>query len=158
MPLRPDYNKFRNALEESLKNNEQTNNGRIKAALEVLQRKEDEETFYGRSDGSSASDEDVEMTDAADQSPDTDTEVADAADKSPDIMETLVKNAIEEFGWAPRDVYCGVFDLPSIRSEHDEAVQQTDYSKPATFAAQFLREPHPNPLAHKLIAVNPTVC
>ena len=74
-------------------------------------------------------------------------------------METLLKNVIEEFGWAPRDVYLGVFDLPFIRHEHNEAVQQVDHSKLATFATKFrfLRELHPNPLAHNLIAVNPTM-
>ena len=69
------------------------------------------------------------MADAEDQSPDTNIEAADAVGKPLDIMETLTKNAIKEFGWAPRDVYHGVLDLPFIREEHDRAVQHADYSR-----------------------------
>ena len=80
--------------------------------------------------------------------------MTDAVGRSPDIMETLVENAIEEFGWAPRDVYQGVFDLLFIRHEHDEAVELADHFELAKFVVQF---PHLNqsPLSHKLITVEP---
>ena len=95
------------------------------------------------------------MADAEDQSPDTNVEAADAVGKPLDMMETLMKNAIKVFGWAPRDVYHGVFDLPFIREEHDRAVQHADYSQLATFATQFSRELHLTSLSHELIAVDP---
>lgn len=69
LALCPDYNYFRTTLEDCLKNNKQTDSHRINAALEVLQRKKDEERLYGRSDGLSASDEDVEMTHTVDKPP-----------------------------------------------------------------------------------------
>ena len=31
------------------------------------------------------------------------------------VLETLLRNATEEFGFAPRDVYNGVFDLPWMK-------------------------------------------
>ena len=95
------------------------------------------------------------MIDSEDQSLDTDAEPTDAVGKPPDIMDTLMENATEEFGWAPRDVYYGVFDLPFIRREHNAAVAQVDYSQLAAFAIQFSKELHLTPLSHKLIAVNP---
>ena len=38
------------------------------------------------------------------------------------MLEILVQNATEEFGFFPRDVYCGVFNLPYSRAEHDPAL------------------------------------
>ena len=161
LPLHSDYNDFRIELEGS--RNKQPRNDQIEAALAVLRRKEDEEKLQREedekphrwSDGPSASGEDVEMTDSEDRSPDTYAEAADAVGKPPDIMETLMKNAIEEFGRAPRDVYRGVFDLPFIRHEHNEAVEKTDYSELAKFAIQFPQHLNFNPLSHELIAVEP---
>ena len=146
LTLRPEYKDFRTAL-EFFKNNKQIDSGGFTAALEVLRRKEDK----------SASDEDVEMTHTADQSPDMDAEAGEAAGEPPDDMEALLKNAIEEFGWAPRDVYRGVFRLSAVRNEHIKAVHETDYSELATFATKFAQDLHLSRRSHELIAVNPII-
>ena len=146
--LRPEYNDFRHLLEESFNSNKLTsdeeewfnsdkltNDDGINAALEVLHEKN------WRGCGPSASGGDIQMT--------------DVGGKSPDIMETLMENAIEEFGLAPRDVYRGIFDLPDINPEHDAAVEQADYLELAKFITKFPHHISLNTLSHKLIAVEP---
>ena len=45
-----------------------------------------------------------------------------------EALEILVRNAIEEFGPIPRDVYDGVFDLPTTKREHTNAAMNLSYS------------------------------
>lgn len=50
---------------------------------------------------------------------------AQTADQTSNLdiaLEILLQNATEEFGFVPRDVYSGVFDLPNSRAEHDAAL------------------------------------
>ena len=59
----------------------------------------------------------------------------------------LVRNAIEEFGFAPRDVYDGVLRLPSTRKQHTVAVENLSSSDLKTLVETFsknraLTEPH----------------
>ena len=65
-----------------------------------------------------------------------DANVADEAGQLPapvdqvrNALKILVRNAIEEFGFIPRDVYNGVLDLPRTRERHHRAVRRLDYSK-----------------------------
>ena len=44
-----------------------------------------------------------------------------------DALKILVRNAIEEFGFAPRDVYEGVFRLSMVMVDHAEAIEHLDY-------------------------------
>ena len=44
-------------------------------------------------------------------------------------LKILVHNATEEFGFAPRDVYGGVFQLYETRDKHSAAVGELDYTK-----------------------------
>ena len=57
--------------------------------------------------------ENVNMVDEASQQP---VSIGDA-------FKILVQNATEEFGFAPRDVYSGVFTLPRTREAHNAAVR-----------------------------------
>jgi hypothetical protein len=44
--------------------------------------------------------------------------------KTDDALDILLHNATEEFGFAPCDVYSGVFDLPRTMEEHAIAVEK----------------------------------
>ena len=44
-------------------------------------------------------------------------------------LKILVRNATEEFGFAPRDVYDGVFQLYETRDKHSAAVGEFDHTK-----------------------------
>ena len=140
LPLFPEYGNFRAMLKESLENNQaDSDNKQIDAALKVLQEKD---FHYERGDGPPATDQDTETP--------VDRSNLDCAFK------VLLENAIEEFGHAPRDVYNGVFYLPTSRRERDEAVYFANYSALASFASKFSRDRHLDSLSHKLIKVEPT--
>ena len=133
LSLHPDYNKFRTGLEESLKNDQTNSNDYlINAALAVLRGKN---FRYKRGNGPPATGQDTKMLRCA--------------------FKVLLENAIEEFGYAPRDVYSGVFDLPSTRAERNEAVCGANYSALAEFATQFSWDCHLNSRSDMLIIVKP---
>ena len=48
------------------------------------------------------------------------------AGKVDSALEILVHNATEEFGFAPRDVYNGVFRLPRTREDHATVLENFD--------------------------------
>jgi len=79
---------------------------------------------------SSAADQDEEMVDETDQ-PQTPVDTVDNA------LKILVRNATEEFGFIPRDVYKGVFDLPAVKEEHTIAMRSLDCSKLITIVREF---------------------
>lgn len=89
-------------------------------------------------------DRDIKMTDVVVRPSDVD-----------HAFETLVKNATEEFGHAPRDVYLGIFEPSCTRETHDEAVRQVDYSALAAFATRFLWDRSLNTFPDRLVAVKP---
>ena len=43
-----------------------------------------------------------------------------------DILETLLRNATDEFDFAPRDVFKGVFDLPGTKDRHATAMKNLE--------------------------------
>jgi len=55
------------------------------------------------------------------------------------VFGILVRNATEEFGFAPRDVYSGTFDLPRTRIQHATEVMKIDYPKSKTLSKRSLR-------------------
>ena len=55
-------------------------------------------------------------------------------------LKILVHNAAEEFGFAPRDVYGGVFQLYETRDKHSAAVGELDYTKLQETVRSFSRD------------------
>ena len=90
--------------------------GRIDAALEVIRGKEEGHNKVGGSTGALTPDQ---------------------VSKLDNMLEILVQNATEEFGFFPRDVYCGVFDLPYSRAKHDPALVSGILSKFHSFSPYF---------------------
>ncbi|KAF9779812.1 hypothetical protein BJ322DRAFT_1086617 [Thelephora terrestris] len=120
--LCPEYNNFRHRLAESLSLVDgsppiATGDENIDATLQLLRKErgeeEEEEDCGESSDGarSLATDQGVNTVGETDQS-------EAAADQVDAAFEILVQNATGEFGFAPRDVYRGVFQLPATRMEH----------------------------------------
>jgi hypothetical protein len=69
-----------------------------------------------------------------------DTRQTQAADKENALdkaFETLVQNAAEEFGFAPRDVYNAVFNLPAVRLNHADAMGKLNYSELKNLVINF---------------------
>jgi len=139
--LHPGYNAFRSELEKSLPLSDAltpsttdctstTSDNAIDAALEVLRERkkvveaEKNENLDDMGDGSTAqaTDWDEGMVDEAGQ-PLAPVSTVDNA------LEILVDNAIEEFGFAPRDVYGGVLEPHNTRHQHANAVKQLDYTE-----------------------------
>ena len=89
-------------------------------------------------------DEDVGMADEAGQPP-----------RSLSLFRILVQNATKEFGFAPRDVYRGVFNLPAASQEHDEAVENLNYSELSSLVANFSKNRGLEGVSHRVVAVHP---
>ena len=70
------------------------------------------------------------------------------------VLETLLRNATEEFGFAPRDVYNGVFDLPGMKDQHTAAVKSLDYSKLMTLSKTFSNNCELDHFSHHVVAVH----
>jgi len=70
-------------------------------------------------------------------------------------LEILVRNAIKEFGFAPRDVYHGVFNLPKMRALRDHDVERLDYPELKAFVHAFSREWELRGFSHRVVAVYP---
>ena len=122
--LQLTYDKFRSKLEQFLPSLDKstlptTGDMAIDAVLKVLQTKREKEDRDGIS--ASATDQDKNMVDEAGQP-------QAWAGKVDSALEILVHNATEEFGFAPRDVYNGVLELPDTRKQH-AIVVKLDRSK-----------------------------
>ena len=115
--LHPEYNRFRSELEKYLPlpdapTPSTTDDKAIDAALEVLREGENvteaeknvNPDYMGNGPTAPATGRDEDMVDEAGQ-PLAPVSTMDNA------LEILVHNAIEEFGFAPRDVYDGVFNF-----------------------------------------------
>ena len=70
-------------------------------------------------------------------------------------IEILFQNAIQEFGFAPRDVYDGIFNLFQIRAHHAAALEQLTYSKLVAMANDFSSRYSLGDTSHRVIAVYP---
>ena len=71
------------------------------------------------------------------------------------VAAVLVRNATEEFGFAPRDVYRAVFNLPMIKEEHAARVKNLKYSQLTDLAEEFFNNRLFNELSHFVVAVQP---
>jgi len=136
-----------------------TDDQEIGAALEVLQterkRKEAMKAEENRDEmdndaGASATDQDEIMNEAGQSQASVDNAAMDNA------LGILVRNAIDEFGFAPRDVYNGVLHLDQTRKLHDTAVKKLDYSKLKSLVETFSDKCQLDDFSNRVVAVYPT--
>ena len=113
--------------------------------LKVLQA--ERENCEGMGDGiaASATDRDIDMTGEAHK-----ILVRNA-------LGILVRNATEEFGFAPRDVYNGVFHLSRTRDRHAIHLNRLDYEQLEAIVCTFSQERKliNSDLSHRIIAISP---
>ena len=170
--LRPEYTAFRRRLEKSLPLPDgltlpTTGDKKIDAVLEVLQterqRRKEVEVEEGHDEmgdgiGASATDQDENMVDKTGQPLAlVDNTSKDLADKGlvDNALKILVRNATEEFGFVPVDVYAGVFDLPMTKRRHAIAVKELDYPKLRALFKSFSDGPGLKVLPHRVVVVYP---
>jgi len=72
-----------------------------------------------------------------------------------EAFKILVRNATEEFGFAPRDVYNGVFSLPTVKRKHATKIKDLGYSELMSIADTFTKNCLLNNLSHQVVAVQP---
>ena len=72
-----------------------------------------------------------------------------------EAVKILVRNATEAFGFAPRDVYRGIFNLPEMKDQHTDAVRDLDYSSLKTLVKAFASNRELDSLPHQVVAVYP---
>ena len=150
--LHPKYNKLRSRLQQSpfldglapLTTDDET----IDSVLNVLREEKrvaTAETYHEMDDGTrlSAIAQGVDVVDEAGH-----IEVDGA-------LRSLVRNATEEFGFAPRDVYAGIFDLPGTRSRHAAEVMTVNHSKLMALVDAFSQRGELSELSHHVVALHP---
>jgi len=71
------------------------------------------------------------------------------------VFALLMRNATEEFGFAPRDVYGGVFDFPEVKGRHVNKLKTLDYNKLMSLSETFSQDCVLDDLSHHVVAVNP---
>ena len=155
LPLQTGYRTFRDQLKEFLPpgpTSPTPNNGNINAALKVLQTK-------GEWRGLAAA-EDCNEIDDCTRAPTTDqdeTMVDEAGEPRvvAEAFEILVRNAIEKFGFAPRDVRNGVLRLPRTTLEHTNAVQSLNWAELKATVGTFPCERSLDRASHQVVAVYP---
>jgi len=164
--LYPGYNEIRSKLEKSLPLPDgltlpTTHDEAFNAMLKVLQTEREMEKVAGAEEegrggmgdctGALAADQDQPTADVAGQPPASAGEVDNA-------LKILVRNATEEFGFAPRDVYGGVFRLPRTRAEHPAAVRRLSCSKLMTIIETFVCYHELDDSSHQVVVVYPLKC
>ena len=164
---RPGYDNFRSRLKQSLPLPDgptlpTTGDMMIDAALEVLwTEREREEDHDGTGSGvrGSVTDHDEDMVDETDQPHAPVDEVDNALEISVDnALGILVHNATEEFGFAPRDVYNGVLDLPTMRLQHTALARNFSYSKLKSTVEMFSMEHELDDSSSHVVVVYPLPC
>ena len=150
LSLWPEYEDFRSILAQHLLTLNTTGNVVVDAALEVLraeregeEEEERDRDATGHGTGSSAANQDATTSGKA---------TWEAVDHA---LKILVRNATEEFGFAPRDVYRGVFRLPTIRMEHADAVKSLNCSQLKTIAEVFSKDCQLDVSSHHVVSVSP---
>ena len=163
--LAPEYDGFRSKLERWLPLPDgptlpTTGDGAIDAVLKVLhterERKKADEEQAGEEDcdemdnsiGASATDKDEDMMDEPGQ-PQTPVDEVDNA------LKILVRSTTEEFGFAPRDVYDGVFNLPKTEGRHATVIAELNYLKLKALVDTFSNGPQLSGSSHRVVAVSP---
>ena len=172
--LHPGYNDFRGRLETSLPLPDEpmlpdelmlpdkltfhvTDDEAFNAALKVLQtgreKKGVEEDHDETDDGISASvaGQDQIVADVANVAG----KPQASADEVDDALKILVRNVTEEFGFIPRDVYNGVFYLPSTRDEHASAMKGHCCSELVILVETFSKHRTLHGVSDKVVVVYP---
>ena len=139
LPLRSGYRKFRDNLKTFLPLGSTpltADNGNIRAALEVLRT-----TSEGRG---------LVAAEGGDE-----TDYAGEPRVVAEAFEILVRNAIEMFGFAPRDVYVGVLRLPHVALVHTNAVEGLKWEVLKDTVTTFSHEQSLGSSSHRVVAVYP---
>ena len=77
--------------------------------------------------------------------------------KADDALKILIRNATEEFGFAPRGVYNGVLNPSDTKEEHVNAREGLDWSRLQTLVQTFSRTRELSGLSHHVVAVYPCI-
>ena len=72
-----------------------------------------------------------------------------------EAFEILVRNAIDKFGFAPHDVYEGVFRLSTATTDHTNAVRNLRWAELKLIISTFTREMSLDVGSHRVVAVYP---
>jgi len=117
----------------------------ISAALEVLQKEMEKKKVEEAEKNEDRDEMDDDIgTSATDQDEDEDMIGGEGQPQAPmkvdDALKILVKNATEEFGFAPRDVYDGVFKLSETKMDHVNELGRFDYGKLRKVVETFTAE------------------
>src|ERR1700733_2260907 len=78
-----------------------------------------------------------------------------SVDSVNNTFEILVNNATEEFGFAPRDVYHGIFRLAHMRTQHTAALRDQNFSDLATLVQGFSATYNLDLSSHHVVVVEP---
>ena len=76
-------------------------------------------------------------------------------DKMDSALKILVRNATDEFGFIPRDVYRGVLRLPQTKEDHDDAVKALKYPSLVDFVENFPENRQISDSLYDVVAVRP---
>jgi len=98
---------------------------------------------------------DVLETDAREKAAETDEVTEVQITNVDDAFDVLLHNAIEEFGFAPRDVYEGVIYPETTKDLHATAVGQLNYATLLRYVRAFTTGQVLPDLSHRIIAVEP---
>lgn len=134
MLLQNKYKNFRSALQAHLSASTPLDppDMNIKSALAILEKEEERD-----------SDEDKMGIDEEGATPQ-------------DFMNILLRNATEEFGFAARDVYRGVFTIADIAREHEDALQDLVCDDLYATVDALHRNKFPsNLISHRVVSVSP---
>ena len=155
--LQPGYDNLRSRLEEYLllldgSTLPATGDRTFDAALQVLQAERGKREVGGWDNDrdvveAMAVDRDENMVGKAAQPP---------AHKVDDAIKVLVRNATEEFGFAPSDVYKGVFLPGELKIQHAEAVRDLDYVKLKKIVSDFSLDRKLSDPSSRIVAVHPS--
>ena len=172
LSLQPKYADFRKKLGESLKllnesTLQKTGNHEIDAALQVLQKerarvkvmKEEGKDQKEKGDGEQEDDWDGMGGGIRPSVTDQGELMVDDPAKLPALLDNafkiLLRNAIEEFGFAPRGVYGGVFSLPDTKGVHVAAVKALKYHRLKDLVEKFSDVCQLDGTSHLVVAVHP---
>ena len=153
--LQEDYDDFLSELRSRLLSESTPNDAykeTIDAALKVLQMEAETEKAMVVAVAADR-DEAGDHTDA--MAVDAGAQLQAPVDPAENALKILMANATEEFGFAPRDVYNGIVDLPNIKHEHDLAMKDLEYSKLMTLSKTFHEKCKLDKFSHHIIAVSP---
>ena len=81
--------------------------------------------------------------------------VDDKADSVDEALRTVIYDATEEFGFAPRDAYNAIIKPSGTRKEHAKAVTKLTYSDLMAFVKTFADDCELSRVSHLIVAVSP---